>query len=129
MLSAELDQQPQGSSSSVLMRSIMNYAEQHLGDPDLGPGKIAAQHFISPRYLQMLFQRNGLTVTSWVRERRLERCRRDLEDPALAGETVATLAAKWGFFEATNFSRAFKRQFGLSPRAVRSLDPAAMTTR
>ncbi|MFV0434033.1 MAG: helix-turn-helix domain-containing protein [Leucobacter sp.] len=120
MLSSEFDLQQTGTSSGALLRRIMNYAEEHLGDPALGPNAIAAAHFISPRYLQVLFQRNGLTVSSWVRERRLERCRRDLEDPSLFEESVSALAARWGFLEPTHFSRAFKKQFGLSPREVRT---------
>jgi AraC-like DNA-binding protein len=97
----------------------MGYIEDNLGDPDLKLASIAAAHFISPRYLQALFQRSGLTVSSWVRERRLERCHRDLVDPSLASESVAELAAKWGFLEPTHFSRAYKKQFGVSPREAR----------
>ncbi len=120
MLASELDLQQSGGASSALLRRIMNFVEEHLGDPDLGPTRIAAAHYISPRYLQVLFQRHGLTVSSCVRERRLERCRRDLEDVSLTDEPVATLAARWGFLEPTHFSRAFKKQFGVSPREIRA---------
>lgn len=121
MLSSELDLRQESTPTSSMLRRIMHHIEENLGDPDLGLNSIAAAHFISARYLQVLFQRNDLTVSSWVRERRLERCRRDLEDPALQHETVAALAARWGFTEPTHFSRAFKRQFGVSPRQARAL--------
>lgn len=119
MLASELDLRQTGAPANALLRRIMHYIDAHLGDPSLGPNTIAAAHYISPRYLQVLFQRNGLTVSSWVRERRLEMCRRDLEDPALSHEPVAALAAKWGFLEPTHFSRAFKKRFDVSPRDAR----------
>lgn len=120
MLVSELDLAPKETShGSRLLRQIMSYIEDHLSDPDLRPGTIAAAHYISPRYLQVLCQRNGVTVSSWVRERRLERCHRDLADSSLAGESVAELAARWGFLEPTHFSRAYKKRFGVSPREAR----------
>lgn len=120
MLVSELDLAPNETSpGGRLLRQVMDYIEDHLNDPDLRPASIAAAHFISARYLQVLFQRNGMTISSWVRERRLERCYRDLADSSLAGESVAQLAAKWGFPEPAHFSRAYKKRFGVSPRQTR----------
>jgi AraC-like DNA-binding protein len=120
MLASELDLRQDTAPSSSLLRQIMDYIDEHLGDPALGLNSIAAAHYISPRYLQMLFKRNDLTVSSWVRERRLDSCLRDLQDPSLAHESVAALAARWGFLEPTHFSRAFKRHFGACPREIRA---------
>ncbi|WP_262107238.1 helix-turn-helix domain-containing protein [Arthrobacter sp. Marseille-P9274] len=122
MLVSELDLAPEETShGGRLLRQVMSYIEDHLGDPDLKLSSIAAAHFISPRYLQALFQRHGATVSSWVRERRLERCHRDLVDPSLASRSVSELAAKWGFLEAAHFSRSYKKQFGVSPREARAV--------
>lgn len=122
MLVSELDLAPNETShGEKLLRQVMDYIEDHLSDPCLRPTSIAAAHFISARYLQVLFQRNGMTVSSWVRERRLERCSRDLADPSLAGVSVAQLAAKWGFPEPAHFSRAYKKRFGISPSQKRAL--------
>ncbi|WP_189145366.1 hypothetical protein [Streptomyces lacrimifluminis] len=41
----------------------------------------AACHHISVRYLHRLFPPQGITVSAWIRQRRPERCRRDLADP------------------------------------------------
>ncbi|TJY69604.1 helix-turn-helix domain-containing protein [Arthrobacter sp. CAU 1506] len=121
MLVSELDLAPEEAThASRMLRQVMGYIEDNLRDPDLKLASIASAHFISSRYLQALFQRNGLTVSSWVRERRLERCHRDLVDPSLASESVSELAAKWGFLEPTHFSRAYKKHFGLSPREARA---------
>lgn len=120
MLSAELDQRQPAGGAGAALGQIMEYIDAHLADPELKLNAIAAAHFVSPRYLQVLFQRNGLTVSSWIRERRLEQCRRDLEDPALRETSVAVIAERWGLIEPTHFSRSFKRHFGFSPREVRA---------
>ncbi len=59
-----------------------------------------------------------MTVSTWIRTRRLEQCRRDLLDPMLADRPVAAIAARWGFVDAAHFSRAFKTAFGVSPAST-----------
>ncbi|WP_308420222.1 helix-turn-helix domain-containing protein [Pseudoclavibacter endophyticus] len=110
---------------SPLMARVCEFIDERLHDPELSLGTIAAAHFVSTRHLQALFQRERTTVTAWIRERRLEMCRRDLGDPYLAGESVASIATKWGFVEPSHFSRAFKAQYGRSPRAFRDQLEAA----
>ncbi|MDQ6755017.1 MAG: helix-turn-helix domain-containing protein [Actinomycetota bacterium] len=102
------------------LTSIRRYIEANLGDPGLSPASIAGAHFISTRHLHNLFQETGTTVAHWIRTRRLERCRRDLSDPVLAGRSVSSIAARWGFVEAAHFSRIFRGAFGEPPSACRS---------
>jgi AraC-like DNA-binding protein len=104
----------------VEFESIAEFIEEHLLDLDLSPARIAKAHFISTRHLQEIFKMHGATVTGWIRHRRLERCRRALRDPRNEGRSIAAVAAESGFTDAANFSRAFKREFGVSPRALRA---------
>lgn len=104
----------------LLLGRIHDYIEANLGDPDLGPGNIAAAHYISTRHLHDLFQQIGTTVAASIRQRRLERCRRDLGDPVLAGRPVTAIAARWGFLDAAHFSRTFRAAYGESPTGYRS---------
>jgi AraC-like DNA-binding protein len=60
-------------------------------------------------------------VSEWIRRARLERCRRDLADPALAGETILALATRWGMPDGAHFSRLFRAAHGMSPREFRAL--------
>ncbi|GAB3951009.1 hypothetical protein GCM10027614_52320 [Micromonospora vulcania] len=99
----------------LLQRRIIDFIERRLADQDLSPSVVAAAHNISVRYLHLLFQDQGLTVAGWIRERRLARCRRDLRDPTLAGRSVHAIGARWGYPDATAFSRAFKQAFGIPP--------------
>jgi AraC-like DNA-binding protein len=105
------------------LQRVVEWLEAHLQDPDLSPGTIAAANFISTRRLHELFRDGGTTVSAWVRRRRLERSRRDLENPRLAGETIAAVARRWGFVDPAHFSRSFRAEFGVSPRQHREEHP------
>ena len=101
------------------LTTIQSFIHQHLGDPELSPAGIAAAHHISLRTLHQLFHDEGLTVAGWIRRRRLECCRRDLADAALAHRPVAAIAARWGFSSAGDFSRAFRGAHGVPPGEYR----------
>jgi len=103
----------------ALLTTVQAFIQQHLGDAWLSPATIAAAHHVSLRSLHQLFHDEGLTVAGWIRQRRLERCRRDLADPALADRPVAAVAARWGFSSAADFSRAFRALHGIPPAEYR----------
>jgi AraC-like DNA-binding protein len=106
--------------AAPLLAQVKAHIERHLGNPSLGPTTIAAAHFISPRYLHRLFRAEGCTVSEWIRRARLERCRRDLADPALARETILAVATRWGMPDAAHFSRVFRAAYDCSPREYRA---------
>jgi AraC-like DNA-binding protein len=103
----------------ALLTAVQAFIQQHLGEAGLSPGTIAAAQHISLRTLHQLFHDEGLTVAGWIRQRRMERCRRDLADPALASRPVAAIAAAWGFTNAADFSRMFRAAHGMPPAEYR----------
>ena len=103
----------------ALMAQIHAFIRANLGDAHLTPSAIAAARHISLRYLNKLFHDEGHTVAGWIRERRLEHCRRDLAEPHLAGYPINAIAARWGFTSPAHFSQAFRSAYGLSPREFR----------
>lgn len=113
-----------------LMAEVVSYIERHLSDADLTPKHIAAENHISTRYLYKLFHEESVTVTGWIRARRLEQCRRDLRDPARRDRSIGVIAARWGFTDPANFSRVFRNAYGISPREYRgaTTDHAAEKT-
>jgi AraC-like DNA-binding protein len=103
-----------------LMFRIKDYIDRRLADPTLGPVEIAAAANISTRYLHKLFAAEQRSVSHYIRGLRLERCRRDLLDPRLADQSIATIAFRWGFGDLSGFNRAFRATFGVTPREVRT---------
>ena len=103
----------------ALLQKIYGHIDTHLGSPRLSPDDIAAAHFISTRHLHALFQETGTTVSTWIKERRLERCRLDLQNPTFSHLGVAAIAARWGFVDAAHFSRNFRAAYGMSPTQLR----------
>jgi AraC-like DNA-binding protein len=110
---------PIESRERTLLLRIHAFIEQHLGEADLSPGIVAAAHHVSVRYLHRLFEAQDTTVAAWIRRRRLERCRRDLADPAFGAVPVSTVAARWGLPDSAHFSRLFRRAYGLPPAEYR----------
>jgi AraC-like DNA-binding protein len=102
-----------------ILLNVQSFIEANLGDPELVPDQIARSTFISTRYLHKLFEAEGTSVCRWIRETRLERCRRDLLDPALAGETILAISSRWGLPGPEHFSRLFRSAYGCSPSELR----------
>lgn len=119
MFASELDALTWTSSHQAMATKIRAYIEGHLGDPQLDPASIAAAHYISTRHLHGIFREEGTTVSTWIRTRRLEHCRRELVDPLCRDRAIRTIAARWGFLDAAHFSRLFKATFGSSPSELR----------
>jgi AraC-like DNA-binding protein len=104
---------------SLEMR-ILEYARQHLAEPDLTAERIAAATHVSVRYLYKVLARNEIGLADWIRSRRLEACRN-----ALATEprsiTISAIARRNGFYNVSSFSRTFHRAFGMTPSEWRGL--------
>jgi len=103
-----------------LYPQLLAYIDTHLGDPGLGAAGIARAHFISVRRLQKIFHQHGTTVTRYILEQRLERCRRSLASPVERSLPVGWIARRWGMPDLPNFSRRFRAEFGMSPTEYRT---------
>jgi AraC-like DNA-binding protein len=122
MFSAELDMSDGANRSSraQLTARIRGFIEVNLRDPELNPASVAAAHFISYRYLHLLFREENETPANWIRSRRLEQIRRELRDPAHAHRSISSVASGWGFHDAAHFSRIFRATFDSTPSEFRT---------
>ncbi|MFD5323503.1 helix-turn-helix domain-containing protein [Streptomyces sp. NPDC127092] len=105
----------------VLVARIRTFIQQHLPDPGLTPGTVAAAHHISLGHLHRVFGERfpDETVAAWIRSQRLERIRAELADVSLRTLPIHVLAGRWGMPRASQFTRAFRAAYGISPREYR----------
>ncbi|MFC7051020.1 helix-turn-helix domain-containing protein [Emcibacter nanhaiensis] len=107
----------QSTNRRMTLARIKNYIVMNLKDFDLSPSRIASEMGISTRYLHILFREEGSTVSAWIKKCRLHKCREDLAIAKTTGLSITEIAYKWGFNDLSHFSKSFKEEFGLSPRA------------
>ena len=105
-------------SRSVSLNSIKTFIEQNLRDVDLDTGLITRHAGLSARYINSLFEDEGTSLMRYVWKRRLENCRKDMQNPVYAGHRLSDIAFRWGFNDAAHFSRTFKQHFGCAPRDI-----------
>ncbi len=90
--------------------------EQHLEEP-LSLAEVARRSGVSPRQLQRLFEQQlDTSPRQWYLQLRLERARHLLTETDM---DVLTVGLACGFTSGSSFSRAFRVQYGHSPRQTR----------
>lgn len=102
--------------SDRTLRRAIEYIEAN-AHKDIAVRCIAAAVPVSIRAVQHAFrQRLGTTPMGYLRHVRMARARTDLllADPA-EGDTVATIAARWGFDHGGRFADTFRRTYGEAP--------------
>jgi AraC-like DNA-binding protein len=120
LTSAVDGKRPRVSSARALaLMSVRAAIEARLTDPALDAETVAAAAGISVRYGNAVLAEDGTSIMRLVQARRLERCRRALEDPSQTHRTVSEIAYGWGFSDMTHFGRRFKAAYGLVPSAYR----------
>lgn len=100
---------------------------QHIRSSDLTPESLCRLVGISRSRLYRLFEPVGGVVRDIQRER-LRQAHRAIADPT-DGRTIQVISEELGFLEPTTFSRAFRREFGYAPGALRKVAPPAQLPR
>lgn len=102
----------------VSLGDIKSHIEAHLGDPALGPAQLLQTFSLSRATLYRMFEPAG-GVSAFILERRMHRAFQLITAPGADKPRIKQLALAVGFEHASAFSRAFKKQFGVSPQEVR----------
>jgi len=116
---------PQRGLALRYLKQLQDHILSNLQDENLSPTSIALANNMSPRYVHMLFAQIGVSASSWIRKQRLQRCKEDLRNRAFRDCSVAEIAYAWGFTDPSHFTRVFKQQYGVGPRAYRELGARA----
>jgi AraC-like DNA-binding protein len=111
-----------GQSSSVRnahLHRCEHFIRTHLKDMSLVPQLVADRCGISLRYLHQIFEAEGITVCSYIRNQRLAMCDAMLRDPR-GRHSIAEIAYHWGYGDQAQFSRNYRSRFGRTPSEARA---------
>lgn len=100
----------------MLQRSLA-FIDSQLHNEELDDEMVSRAMGISSRQMARIFALRGDSVSRYIWNRRLERCREDIL--ANASETVSQIAFRWGFNHSAHFSRRYKSRFGETPSQTR----------
>jgi AraC-like DNA-binding protein len=86
---------------------------------NLSVGAVALRQRVTPRYIHMLFDREGTTFSQFVLAERLAHAHRLLMDPRYARQSIGAIAYASGFGDLSHFNHAFRRRYMATPSEVR----------
>lgn len=95
-----------------LRQKLEAWIEEHLSSGPIRVRHLAAAHNVSTRTVHRAFAATGDTVGSVVRARRISAARSDLVNTT---RSIAGIAHRWGFSDASHLGREFRREFSASP--------------
>jgi AraC-like DNA-binding protein len=101
------------------LRVIKDDIANNIGQTNLSLAALAARHRVNPRYLQRLFESEGMKFTDYVLAQRLAFARRLLSDPRRSGLKISAIAFDAGFGDLSYFNRTFRRHYGMAPSELR----------
>ena len=100
-----------------LMDKVLGYIEQHYREK-LTLAEVAGRFYVSESTISQTFRKKmGVSFYRWVTQRRLIAAKTLIEE----GKSMEQVAELVGFSDYSSFFRAFKREFGISPRQYRKL--------
>jgi len=102
------------------LAAIKSDVEARLNERSLSAGRMAKLHRVSLRYLQKLFETEGITFSEFVLARRLDRAMHLLQSPEKTGHSISQIAFEAGFGDLSYFNRTFRKRFGTTPRLARA---------
>ena len=100
-----------------LRQSLEDWIVKHLTEGSIRVSDLAREHNVAPRTVHRAFASTGDTMGSVVRAHRLAAARHDLVHTAAS---IAAIAHRWGFCDASHLGREFRREFSMSPGEYRA---------
>ncbi|WP_378944003.1 helix-turn-helix domain-containing protein [Mesorhizobium sp. ANAO-SY3R2] len=102
----------------VLRRRVLDFIDANLAEPELGPVLLMHRFRVSRAHLYRMFAADG-GVAKVVRERRLDASYRVLVRPDASSRSITDIAYRFGFSGSSQFLRAFRARFDMTPSEAR----------
>ena len=101
----------------LLYQQLTEYIEEHL-EEDLSLETLAKKFFVSKYHIAHVFKDNiGMSIHQYITKKRLNLCKE-----AISGKMSITEAYHlFGFGDYSSFYRAFKKEYGISPKDYRDM--------
>ncbi|MCI4678009.1 helix-turn-helix domain-containing protein [Rhodoblastus acidophilus] len=106
-------------SPSAAFVTIRRYIDRNLRLPNLDAGRLADTFGVSRASLYRLFEPVG-GVASYIRKARLGLAYQEVVASEFSGRHIGPISYSVGFKNVSAFNRAFKDQYGVSPREARA---------
>lgn len=114
----QLPETPIEDADKQLMERLMEYAEQHISDPDMKISDMASHLALGRTTLtERVKEITGMPPADFIRYLRIQRACRLI---STTDQTLSQIAYAVGFSDPNYFSKAFKRATGQTPTAYRS---------
>lgn len=101
-------------------KQLCHLIDENIHNSALNLTFLAQRNHVSTRYIQKLFSEANLSINQYIREKRLELCKRDLSNEMNQQVSISEICYRWGFNDLAYFSRVFSQYVGMCPSDYRN---------